>query len=456
MNNIENYVKHLADLVWGNWLLFTLIGVGFYFTIITRGIQVRKFRFAIYESLIKPFKKGNKISGEGTLSPFQALCTALSSCVGNGNIVGVATALVSGGPGALFWMWLAAFLGMATKYAEILLGMIYRVKGNDGVYVGGPMYYIEHGLKVKWLSKVFSVLLIIQICGGNLIQSNAVAGVFKDVFHLPTMSAAVFLSFAVGLVIIGGIKRLGAFAEKLVPFMSILYVIGGLVVILMNITIIPETIVLIFKSAFSIKAGIGGAIGYTMRQALRYGVTRGLYSNEAGEGSAPVLHASAIIDHPVRQALFGITEVFIDTGIICTITGFTILTSGVSLVDPSTGTLVSLAFSTIHPFMQYFVGVAMILFAFTSIPAQWYFGQVGLTHLVGANRTQWFKYVFICFTFLGSLSSLKLVWYFQDFILGILIIPNLITILLLSKIVIEYTNDFFKPEIERKYNCKHS
>jgi AGCS family alanine or glycine:cation symporter len=236
--------------------------------------------------------------------------------------------------------------------------------------------------------------------------------------------------------------------------MSILYVVGGLVVILINFKAIPATIILIMKSAFSIKAGVGGAIGYTMRQAVRYGVTRGLYSNEAGEGSAPVLHSSAITDHPVRQALFGITEVFLDTGILCTITGFAILTSGVSLVDSSVGTLASLAFSTVHPYMQYFVGVAMILFAFTSIPAQWYFGQVGLTHLIGAGRTQWFKYVFLCFTFLGSLSSLKLVWYLQDFILGILIIPNLIAILLLSKVVIEYTNDFFKPEIERKYNYK--
>jgi AGCS family alanine or glycine:cation symporter len=454
MYDIENYVKHLANLVWGSWLLFALIGVGLYFTIITRGIQVRKFRFAIYESLIKPFKKGNEIKGQGTLTPFQSFCTALGSCVGNGNIVGVATAIVSGGPGALFWMWLAAFVGMATKYAEILLGMVYRVKGDDGIYVGGPMYYIEYGLKIKWLSKVFSVLLILQICGGNLIQSNAVAGVFKDIFHLPKIFAAFFLSLAVGLVIIGGIKRLGAFTEKLVPFMSILYVVGGLLVILINFKAIPATIILIMKSAFSIKAGIGGAIGYSMRHAIRYGITRGLYSNEAGEGSAPVLHSSAITDHPVRQAMFGITEVFLDTGILCTITGFAILTSGVGLGDSSAGTLASLAFSTVHPYMQYFVGVAMILFAFTSIPAQWYFGQVGLTHLIGAGRTQWFKYVFLCFTFLGSLSSLKLVWYLQDFILGILIIPNLIAILLLSKVVIEYTNDFFKPEIERKYNYK--
>ncbi|MDM8533893.1 sodium:alanine symporter family protein [Clostridiaceae bacterium HSG29] len=454
MNVIENYVKFLADLVWGDWLLFTLIGVGLYFTIITRGIQIRKFRFAINESLIKPFKKDNKINGVGTLTPFQSFTTALASCVGNGNIVGVATALVYGGPGALFWMWVAAFVGMATKYAEILLGMVYRVKGDDGIYVGGPMYYIEKGLKIKWLAKVFSVLLIIQICGGNLIQSNAVAGVFEDIFHLPKISAAFFLSFAVGLVIIGGIKKLGAFAEKLVPFMSILYIIGGLIVILINISIIPQTIILIFKSAFSVKAGVAGAIGYTIKQALRYGVTRGLYSNEAGEGSAPVLHSSAITDHPVRQALFGITEVFIDTGIICTITGFTVLTSGISLLDSPPGTLTSLAFSTVHPFMQYFVGIAMILFAFTSIPAQWYFGQVGLTHLVGANKTQWFKYFFVCFTFFGSLISFKLVWYLQDFILGILIIPNLIAILLLSKVVTEYTNDFFKPEIERKYNFK--
>lgn len=451
MQSLELVFQKLANMVWGNWLIMTLMGTGLYFSVITNFIQIRKLPLALYESLVKPFKHDLKFEGVGTLTPFQTLCTALGSCVGNGNIVGVATAIVSGGPGALFWMWIAAFLGMATKYAEILIGMIFRIKAEDGNYISGPMYYIEKGLRLKVLAKIFSILLVIQICGGNLIQSNAVSGVLNEIFGLPIILSSIILAFFVGLVVIGGIQRLGKVTEKLVPFMAILYIVGGLIVILANITVIPATFKLIITSAFSLKAGIGGAVGYGIRRALRYGVSRGLYSNEAGEGSAPVLHASAITDHPVRQALFGLTEVFIDTFILCSITGFVILATGTGYQDVSAGTLTSVAFGSLHPIFRYVVGIAMILFAFSSIPAQWYFGQVGLSHLIGAEKTRWFRYFFVCFTFLGGISSLKLVWYIQDFILGILIIPNLFAILLLSPLVTQYTKDFFSGEFKYSY-----
>lgn len=445
MIGLENFFKNLADLIWGNWLLVTLIGVGLYFTFITKFIQIRKLPYIFHETLIKPFKKENEDLGEGTLTPFQALCTALGSCVGNGNIVGVATAIVGGGPGAIFWMWLAGILGMATKYAEILLGMRYREKADDGTFVGGPMYYISKGLKLPWLATVYSVLLVLQISGGNLIQSNAVATVVKDVFGIKPITTAFVLIFFVGLIIIGGIKRLGQVAEKLVPFMAGFYIIGGLIVIVLNIEKFPYVIGLIFKSAFTVKAGVAGAVGYSVRQAMRFGVTRGLYSNEAGEGSAPVLHAAAITDHPVRQALFGITEVLIDTVFLCSITAFVILTTGVVETGDSPATLVITAFGQINPIFRYIVGISMVLFAFSSIIAQWYFGNVAITYVFDAKKAAYFKYPFLCLPIIGSISSLPLVWYIQDSILGLLIIPNLIAIIVLSPEVRRLTKEFLNP-----------
>lgn len=443
---LENFFKSISNLIWGNWLIVTLLGIGLYFTIMTKFIQIRKLPYIFHETLIKSLRKGEKQKGEGTLTSFQALCTALASCVGNGNIVGVATAIVAGGPGAVFWMWLAGIVGMATKYSEIVLGMYYRKKADDGTYVGGPMYYISEGLKMPWLAYVYSILLVLQICGGNLIQSNAVAGVFKDMFNIQPVIAAFILLFSVGLVIIGGIKRLGHFTEKIVPIMASLYIIGGLIVIIANIDKLPAAMVLIFKSAFNFKAGTAGAAGYGISKALRYGVARGLYSNEAGEGSAPVLHASAIVDHPVRQALYGITEVLIDTIIICSITSLVIITSGVIETGASPGILTSIAFGQIHPIFKYVVGISMILFAYSSIPAQWYFGNVGLTYIFGSKKASYFKYFFLCFTFIGCISSLRLVWYIQDTFLGLLIIPNLIAIVLLSPKVFKLTDEFFNPE----------
>lgn len=446
---LENYFRQLADLIWGNWLIVFLVGVGIYFTFATKFIQVTKLPYIIKETLIKPFKKDNKITGEGTLTPYQALCTALGSCVGNGNIVGVATAIVGGGPGAIFWMWLAGIFGMATKYAEILLGMIYREKSDDGTFMGGPMYYIAKGMKLPWLATVFSVLLIFQISGGALIQSNSVAIVVKGMFHVTPLITGITMMFFIGLIIVGGIRRIGHFAEKIVPIMAGLYILGGLIVIIINIQELPGAFLLIFKSAFNPQAGMAGVAGHTVRQAMRFGVSRGLYSNEAGEGSAPVIHSAAITDHPARQALYGVTEVLIDTIVICSITALVVLVSGVLGTGESPATLVSTAFTQIHPMFRYIIGVSMILFAFSSILAQWYFGNVAMTYLFESSKANYFKYPFLVLILIGSLSSLQLVWYIQDSILGILIIPNLIALLWLSPEVVKYTNEFFSIEKKR-------
>ncbi|WP_066495196.1 alanine/glycine:cation symporter family protein [Abyssisolibacter fermentans] len=442
---LESFFKNLSMFIWGNWFIVIFLGIGLYFTILTKVIQIRKLPFALYETLIKPYKKENKLKGEGTITPFQAMCTGLAGCVGNGNIVGVTTAIIGGGPGAIFWMWIAGILGMATKYAEIIIGIIYREKDDNGNFVGGPIYYISKGLKLPWLASVFSVLLVIQCTGGNLIQSNAVAGIVENMFGISPIVTGISLVIVIGLVIVGGIKRLGRFAEIFVPIMACFYIVGGLVVIAFNIDKMPSVIKLIFTSAFSLKAGISGTVGYTIREAMKFGVARGLYSNEAGEGAAPVVHATAITDHPARQALFGITEVLMDTVILCSITSFVLLSSGVLDLNESPAALVSLAFGQVHPILRYLVGISMIFFAYSTIPTQWYFGDIGLAYIIGTKKAAIYKYIFLSFTIIGSISSLRLVWSVMDCILGVLIIPNLIAIMYLSPKVYKYTKEFYDP-----------
>lgn len=446
MQYLENFFKQISDIIWGNWLLITLMGIGLLYTVATSFIQFRMLPYIFRQTIIKPLKQSKaQHKGVGTLTPIQALCTALASCVGSGNIIGVATAIIAGGPGAVFWMWIAAILGMATKYAEILLGMEFRVKNEAGNYVGGPMYYIADGLKLPRLAIIYSALMVIQISGGNLIQSNAIAGVLENMFSIPPYMSAIIIFIAVSAVIIGGIKRLGQVAEKIVPFMALFYILGGLIVIVFNINHIPEAFMLIFKGAFNVKAGAAGAVGYTIREAMRYGIARGLYSNEAGEGSAPVLHSSAITDHPVRQALYGIMEVFIDTLVICTLTALVIIVTGAYKMDYSASIMSSMAFGSVHPILKYFVGISLLLFAYTSIIAQWYFGDVGLSYIIGPKKASYFRYIFPFFVIVGSLSSIKLVWYIQDCALGLLVIPNLIALLVLVPIVRRLTKEFFDP-----------
>ena len=285
MQGLENILEKISGIIWGNYLIITLIGVGLFFTILTKGIQIKGFPLAVRE-LINSLKGEKEVKGEGTLSSFQALCTALSSCVGNGNIVGVATAIASGGPGAVFWMWAAGIVGMATKYAEIVLGMIYREKAEDGTYVGGPMYYISKGLKLKKIAFIFALLMFLQISGGALIQSNAVAIVMSDIFKVKPIFSGILMGGVILSVVVGGVQRLGKVTERLLPVMALIYFFGGLVVIISNINHIPYAIMNIVSCAFRVEAVGGGVLGHTIKEAMRFGVARGLYSNEAGEGSA--------------------------------------------------------------------------------------------------------------------------------------------------------------------------
>lgn len=443
MNEIEIILEKISGIIWGNYLIVTLVGVGIFFTISTGFVQIKGFPLAVKE-LVSSIKGKNKVKGEGTLSAWQALCTALSSCVGNGNIVGVATAIASGGPGAVFWMWIAGIFGMATKYAEIVIGMIYREKSEDGTYVGGPMYYLSKGLGWKKISIIFAALMCLQISGGALIQANAVAHVVNDVFKVKPIFGGFLMGAFIIIVVIGGVKRLGAVAEKLIPIMTIIYFIGGITIIISNINQVPYAIINIIKCAFNTQSVGGGVLGYTIKEALRFGVARGLYSNEAGEGSAPVLHSAAITDHPARQGLYGLLEVFIDTILICSLTSFIVLTSGVMKMDISPAVYVITAFGSIHHLFKYIIGISMILFAFSSILAQWYFGKVTLNYIFNLKIASYFKYIFVFIVIAGSVSSLKVVWYLQDILLGLMILPNLVGILLLSPEIKRNTKEFFE------------
>ncbi|MGN0157805.1 MAG: alanine/glycine:cation symporter family protein [Brotaphodocola sp.] len=448
MSTIEAFFQTAADFLWKDWMLVMLLGLGVYYTVMTGFVQIRFFPYVV-KNFVKGLKKNNNHETEaGKYSSNQALFTAIASCVGSGNIVGVSTAILSGGPGALFWMWVAALLGMATKFAEITLGVRYHGHDDNGEINGGPMYYIAHATNMQWTGVLVAMLLFIQNAGATLIQSNTISSVVQEAFSLPPLVTGLILALLMTSVISGGFKRLVHTAEKIVPVMALLYIFGGLIVILMNISALPATVVSIFKGAFTIKAGAGAAAGLTIKQAMRYGVARGLYSNEAGEGSAAVLHASAQVDHPVRQGMYGIMEVFIDTILLCSTTGFTVLITGVNQTHTTASTLAAAAFGSVFSGLQFVIYISLILFAGTSIMSQWYFGHVSLTYLKKPRGAAIYRMIFPVLILLGSLSTINMVWSIQDCALGLLIIPNVIALVLLGpevrRLLIEFTNMIYK------------
>ena len=451
MKVVEGFFSGFADLLWGNWMLFLLMGLGVFYTAVTRGIQIRSIPWIIKEFFGKSGRKKDtpKEESQGTLSSLQALCTAIASCVGSGNIVGVATALIAGGPGALFWMWLAAFFGMATKYGEIVLGLLYREKTDQGAYQGGPMYYIAHGLHAPWLGTAAAVLLFLQNAGATLIQSNTISSVLQDIGHVPKLATGIVLAVVMSFIIRGGLKRLAHVAQRIVPVMAGIYIIGGTVVVLTNLDGLVPMLASILKGAFSLEAGMGAVAGVTMKEAMRFGVARGLYSNEAGEGSAAVIHSSANVDSPARQGFYGVVEVFVDTMIICSTTGFAILSSGVELQGANAASLAALAFGTVFPAFRYVVSVSLILFAATSIMSQWYFGHVSLMYLKSKRGDQIYRVLFPLLILCGSLSTVSMVWSIQDCMLGLLIIPNVIALVVMSPEVVKTTEKFFIKENKR-------
>lgn len=437
---LEVFFGNLGDVLFGNWLIFTLVGVGIYYTYLTKFIQIRRFQYIVGQFLKGIRDKSN--NGTNEISPVQALLAAIGSCVGSGNIVGVATAVIYGGPGALFWMWLAAFFGMATKFAEIVLGIKHRGKDKSGAYYGGPMFYISKAFRTPIAGIVAAVLLFIQNTGGTLIQSNTISNVILNYVHVSPVLLGGFLAGSLFYIVTGGFKRLVSVAQVIVPFMASFYVIIGLVVIIINIESLPGVTASIFSQAFSINAGLGAAAGMGIREAMRFGIARGLYSNEAGEGSASVMHSTASRTTAVEQGMFGVLEVFIDTMIICSVTGIAILSSGVPLVGANAATLASKSFSTVMPFFGVAVNISLLLFCLTSLLSQWYFGHVCLMYFNLPYLDSIYKLIYCIAIVLGSLGSIKLVWLIQDCALGLLIIPNLIALILLAPQVKSEISDY--------------
>ncbi len=443
MVQIEIFLGNLANFLWGNWLMFALIGIGVIYSFATGWIQIRKFPYVMKKFFKNSKEKSNESYNDKEITGFQALLTALGSCIGSGNIVGVSTAIIAGGAGALFWMWVAAFFGMATKFSEIVLGMTYRARDKKGNYIGAPMYYIAHGLKSSALGGTVAVLLFIQNAGGTLIQSNTIANIVNRAFHIPYIITGCIIAGVMIYIIRGGFIRLAQIAQKIVPLMVFLYILGGIIVVLFNITAVPDVVEKIFTQAFTFKAGAGAAGGITIREAMRYGVARGLYSNEAGEGTAAVIHSTSNSENPIEQGLYGIVEVFVDTIIVCSTTGFALLCSGVTLQGANAATIAAEAFSSVFAPMGYVVNICLILFASTSLMSQWYFGHVSLLYLHSELGAKIYKVLFPLAIIIGSLSSVNMVWYIQDCALGLLIIPNILALLIFMPTIRKNTKKYF-------------
>ncbi|MBP8639571.1 MAG: sodium:alanine symporter family protein [Oscillospiraceae bacterium] len=469
MQNISEVISKINgsvnDIVWGVPMMLLIVGTGLYFSIRTGFPQFTKFGYAMRNTVGKAFSYG-KIKDKGAISPFQAVTTALAGTVGTGNIAGVAGAIALGGPGAVFWMWVSALFGMATKYSEILLAVKYRERNIQGDWVGGPMYYITKGLGIdfKWLAVLFSIFGAIAALGiGNMVQVNTVAGAFVSLFDEFSVEeitsggrTAIIIRLAVGLVIsliaalvlLGGMKRIGAVTEKLVPTMSILYIMAALIIILMNFGEIIGVLKTIIISAFAPQAVLGGAFGVSLVQSMRYGIGRGVFSNEAGLGSSPIAHAATSETDPARQGLFGIFEVFVDTIVICTLTALAILMSGIAIpFGQSAGADLTIsAFSTAFggKLASIFIAFETALFALATLLTWAHYGSRCAEYLFGTRILSFYKLLFVVFIEVGAGLNMRLAWNIADTMNGLMAIPNLIALIGLSGVVVKLTKEHFK------------
>lgn len=452
MENLLKINGIINGIVWGPYMLILLVGTGVYFTIRTNFMSIAKLGFILKNTLFKIFSKDKQ--GEGEITAFQAVATALAATVGTGNIAGVATAIAIGGPGAVFWMWISAIFGMTTKFSEVVLSINYREKTPDGRFVGGPMYYITKGLKMKWLAGVFAFLGAIAAFGiGNMVQSNSVAAALEASFGFNKLVVGIVLALLAAVVIIGGIKRIGQVTERLVPIMAVLYILGAVIIILVNISKLPEALALIFGSAFTGSAAVGGFAGSTMKIAMTKGVARGVFSNEAGLGSAPIAHAAATTDHPVRQGLWGVFEVFADTIVICSLTALAIIMSGVWNSGKTGAELTTMAFNEAIPGIGgYIVAVGILLFAFSTILGWAYYGERCAEFLFGPKVNMIYRILWIPFIVIGAIGGLNFIWDLADTMNGLMAIPNLIGVLGCSGVVLKLTKEFFATKVSKETN----
>jgi AGCS family alanine or glycine:cation symporter len=446
MDILRSYIQAAADFLWGFPLIILLVGTGFWLTFNLRGIQFTKLWHALYLALVKRKEEGDE---PGDITHFQALMTALSATVGTGNIAGVATAIAAGGPGALFWMWITGLVGMATKYSEAVLAVKYREIDEEGTMSGGPMYYISKGLNAKWLGGIFAFFAAVAAFGiGNMVQSNSVADALESSFNLPFWLTGIILMAATALVIIGGIKSIGRVTGVLVPIMIIFYMGAALLIILLHIDMVPAAFTLIFEQAFTPTAGIGGFLGATVMLTIRMGVARGVFSNESGLGSSPIAAAAAKTKHPVSQALVSMTQTFIDTIVVCTMTGLVLVLTGEWSSGLTGAELTTVAFTTGMGSQagEYIVSIGLALFAYSTILGWSYYGEKSIEYLIGIKAVKPYRYIFTMFVLVGAISELETVWSVADLFNALMAFPNLVGLLVLTPVIVKVTREYFDQD----------
>ena len=459
MDQLAAIVSAASNFVWNSVLLYVLVFTGILFTVRLGFIQIRKFG-AGWREMFGGFSLSGKKADKDGMSSFQAAATSVAAQVGTGNVVGCATAILLGGPGAVFWVWVAAFLGMSTIYAEAVLAQKYKTRGPDGQVIGGPVYYIRarfQGGFGKFLAGFFAIAIILALgLMGNMVQSNSISSSFETAFGVPKPVVGVVVAVLAGFIFMGGVKRIASVTEKLVPIMAIFYLVGSLIVIGAHITAVPEVFRQIIVGAFDPQAVLGGGVGVGMMTAMRYGVARGLFSNEAGLGSTPHAHAMAKVKDPRDQGHIAIVCVFIDTFIVLTLTALVILTSGVvtpnMIGDDSTAaSLAQSAFSTVFgSFGNIFVAICLLFFAFSTIIGWYFFGEQNIKYLFGQKAVNVYSIIVILCVFVGSLLKVDLVWNLADFFNAVMALPNLIALICLSGVVVRITKGMEEEHVLKK------
>ena len=471
VSTVERVNGAVNGFVWGLPMLILLVGTGILMTILTKVFQVSHFKHWVRNTIGGIFKDKHVTAHTGKedtqISQFQSLCTALAATIGTGNIAGVAAAILSGGPGAIFWMWIVAFFGMMTNFSENVLGIFYRRRNERNEWCGGAMYYLKYGLGEKkgcaqigaFLAIMFSTFCVLASFGiGNMSQINSIAANMNSAFGIPNFVTGFILMVLAGLVIVGGLKRIASVTERLVPFMAVIYVVGALIIVILNADKIGPVFVSIFKGAFGMKAVGGGIVGSGVAYAVQWGMKRGVFSNEAGLGSSVMVHSSSNVREPVVQGMWGIFEVFADTIIVCTLTAFAVLSSGI--VDLDTGAvlsdqvstaLVAEAFSTVYGRAgSAFIAIAILFFAFSTVLGWSQYGSKGFEYLFGTKSTRLFKIVFVAFIIIGATMDLTLAWDLSDTFNGLMAIPNLIGVITLSGTVMKITRNYVDRKIKGK------
>lgn len=436
-DSLLQIVKSINGILWGYVLLFILVGCGIYFTLSLRFIQIRKFGKAFKQAFGGFSLKGEKAGAEGMTS-FQSLATAIAAQVGTGNLAGAATAIVSGGPGAIFWMWMSAFFGMATIFAEAVLAQKFK-RNVEGEVTGGPAYYLRYGLNSKFLSGIFAILIILSLGFiGNMVQANSIGVAFASAFNIEPIIVGIVLAVIAGFIFIGGIGRIASFTEKLVPLMAAFYIIGGVVILVMMGGKTGDAFRQIFIGAFNPKAVLGGAAGVAVKDAIRYGVARGLFSNEAGMGSTPHAHAVAKVKDPTQQGLVAIVGVFIDTFVVLNITALVIISTGANLSGKTGIEATQKAFELgFGKFGIVFVAIALLFFAFSTIIGWYFFAEANIKFLFGKKGLGPFRIIVLIFIVLGTTLHVDLVWELADTFNGLMVIPNVIGLIGLHRIVVK-------------------